>query len=104
MQQATKNSYKFKEPDLHRPEHQSAGHGSSSTSAVESKPIQRTIEKLVRLNLFGLDSDAIDLGGVFSANARRQGWREEEILAVLRDAGSGSYSRLVSVLALHCEW
>ncbi|MDB5854785.1 MAG: hypothetical protein JWR22_2826 [Herminiimonas sp.] len=103
MQQATRGTYKRKQPELYSPGHQSDGLGSSSKSAVQWKPIKRTIEKSVQLNIIGLDCGAIDLGGVFSSNARRQGWSEEEILAVLRDAGSGSYHRVVSVLALHCE-
>lgn len=103
MSQATKGSYKSKQPDLHIPENQSRSLR-SGPSAVQSKPIHRTVEKSVRLNLVGLDGNAFVLGGAFISSARREGWREEEIRAVIRDATSGNYHRLVHVLALHCEW
>lgn len=104
MSQATESLYECIRPDLHRSEQQSGGLHSSSSPVVQARPIHRTVEKSVRLNLIGLDGNAIVLGGAFISSARCQGWREEEIRAVIRDATSHNYQRLLHVLALHCEW
>ena len=104
MSQATKRIHECKRTDSQGSKHQSGGLGSSSSSVVPAMPIHRTIEKSVRLNLSGLDGNAFVLGGAFISSARSEGWREDEIHAVMRDAMSDNYQHLVHVLALHCEW
>ena len=52
----------------------------------------------VKLNLVGLDGNAFSLMGAFSTAARRQGWGQEEIQAVLDDCTSGDYNHLLCTL------
>lgn len=59
--------------------------------------------KRVRLTLVGLDGNAFALLGAFRRAARRQGWTEEEIAAVMEDATSGDYVHLLSVLMEVCD-
>jgi hypothetical protein len=61
------------------------------------------INKKVKLKLVGLDGNAYNLLGAFSAVAKRQGWTREEINVVRTDAMSSDYSHLVSTLASYCK-
>jgi len=61
------------------------------------------VDKKVKLQLVGLDSNAFALMGAFQKNARRQGWSPEEIKKVLDEARSGDYDHLVGTLDSHCE-
>jgi len=62
------------------------------------------MDKRVRLNLVGLDGNAFALMGAFSRQARREGWTNAEIDAVLAEAMSDDYTHLVGVLADHCDY
>lgn len=57
----------------------------------------------VHLNLVGIDGNAFALMGAFSKQARREGWKQEEITAVLDEAKSGDYDHLIATLADHCD-
>ena len=59
--------------------------------------------KKVDLELVGLDGNAFALMGAFQRQARKEGWSKEEIDVVLKDAMSGDYDHLLSVLVVHCE-
>jgi hypothetical protein len=41
--------------------------------------------------------------GVFQRQARKEGWTEEEIDAVLDEAKSGDYDHLLATIIAHCE-
>lgn len=56
-------------------------------------------KRKVALRIVGLDGNAFVLLGAFRSQARREGWSEDEIEEVLKDARSGDYPHLVSVIA-----
>lgn len=57
----------------------------------------------VNLELVGLDGNAFSVMGAFSNQARRDGWSEPEIDAVLEDAMSGDYNHLLATIMDNCE-
>jgi hypothetical protein len=61
------------------------------------------MKKKIKLKLVGLDGNAFALMGAFQRQARREGWNQSEIKAVLDDCMSGDYNHLLSVLVQHCE-
>jgi hypothetical protein len=54
--------------------------------------------KLKTLVLAGKDGNAFAILGRFIICARREGWTEEEIDAVVKKAKSGNYDHLVSTI------
>ncbi len=60
-------------------------------------------KKKVKLQLVGLDGNAFSLMGQFQRQARREGWTQSEIDAVLDDCKSGDYDHLLGVLMEVCE-
>ena len=52
----------------------------------------------VRLNLVGLDGNALNLLGAFGRAARKQGWTEEGVKAVCDEATAGNYDHLLQTL------
>lgn len=61
------------------------------------------IDKKVKLELVGLDGNAFSIMGAFQREARRQGWKDEEIRAVLTEAKSGDYDHLLCTIMDHTE-
>lgn len=59
--------------------------------------------KKVKLKLVGVDGNAFAIMGAFQQQAKREGWTDDEIKAVLDDAKSADYSHLVSTIADHCH-
>ena len=59
--------------------------------------------KKVKMKLVGLDGNAFSLMGEFQKNARKQGWKKEEIDVVLKKCMSGDYNNLLTVLMEHTE-
>lgn len=59
--------------------------------------------KKVSLTLVGLDGNAFALLGAFQRAARKQGWKPEEIKAVMDEATSGDYDHLLQTLIEHTE-
>lgn len=59
--------------------------------------------KKVKMKLVGLDGNAFSLMGAFQENARRQGWKKEEIDVVIKKCMSGDYNNLLCVLMEHTE-
>jgi hypothetical protein len=57
----------------------------------------------VKMKLVGLDGNAFSLMGAFQQNARRQGWKKEEIDVVIKKCMSGDYNNLLRVLMEHTE-
>lgn len=67
-----------------------------------SKTKQKT-PRQISLTLVGLDGNAYAIMGAFQRQARREGWDQKEIEAVLREARSGDYDHLLSVIMRHCK-
>lgn len=63
--------------------------------------MEQTVNKKVNLELVGMDGNAFNLLGAFDAQARREGWTEDEITAVVNEATSGDYDHLLATLVLH---
>lgn len=59
--------------------------------------------KTVLLNLVGLDGNAFVIMGAFSRQAKREGWSQDEIDAVLNEAKSGDYDHLLATIMSHCR-
>ena len=52
----------------------------------------------VKMTLEGIGSSAFMIMGVFSKNARRQGWTKKEIKAVIDECKSGDYDHLIQTI------
>ena len=61
------------------------------------------LNKRVCMNLVGLDGNAFALMGAFSKEAKRQGWKTEEIKAVIDECKSGDYDHLLFTLIQYTE-
>ena len=61
------------------------------------------VEKKVQLDLVGVDGNAFAIMGVFSKQARKEGWSKDEINVVLDKAMSGDYQHLLATIVGHCE-
>jgi hypothetical protein len=59
--------------------------------------------KKVKMSLVGVDGNAFMLMGLFSKNARHQGWNKEEIDVVLKECMSGDYNHLLCTLMDNIE-
>ena len=59
--------------------------------------------KTINLELVGLDGNAFSIMGAFRRQARKEGWKDEEINEVLDKAKSGDYNNLLRVISEHCE-
>lgn len=61
------------------------------------------INKKINLNLVGLGGNAFVLLGAFIKKAKQEGWTDEEVKAVTKEAKSGDYDHLLRTLDDHCE-
>jgi hypothetical protein len=59
--------------------------------------------KKVKLELVGLDGNAFSVMGAFQRAARQQGWKPDEIKAVLDEAMTGDYDHLLATIIEHTE-
>jgi len=57
----------------------------------------------IKLELAGIDGNAFSIMGTFRKAAKKQGWSDSEISAVLDNAMSGDYNNLLAVILSHCE-
>ena len=55
--------------------------------------------KKVKMKLVGMDGNAFSILGRFSEAARKQGWPEEEIVRVRKEAMGGDYDNLLGVIS-----
>jgi len=53
----------------------------------------------VKMKLVGMDGNAFSILGRFSEAARKQGWPEEEIVRVRKEAMRGDYENLLAVIS-----
>lgn len=65
--------------------------------------MKKVINKTVNLDLVGVNGNAFAIMGVFQRQAKREGWAQEEIDTVLKEAKSGDYDHLLATIANHCE-
>lgn len=65
--------------------------------------MENKIGKVLNLELVGVDGNAYAIMGVFSRQARREGWTQEEIDQVLEEAQSGDYNHLLNTIMTYCE-
>lgn len=70
------------------------------TRAIKMKKV---INKTVNLDLVGVDANAFMIMGVFGRQAKREGWKQSEIDAVLNEAKSKDYNHLLATIMNHCE-
>lgn len=61
------------------------------------------VMKKVNLRLVGLDGNAFFLLGAFRRQAKKDGWTQEQIEKVTKEAMSGDYHHLVATLSEHCK-
>ena len=61
------------------------------------------LNKRVCMNLVGLDGNAFSLMGAFSKEAKRQGWKQEEINTVLEECKRADYNHLLFTLMQFTE-
>lgn len=61
------------------------------------------VDKKVVMQLVGLDGNAFSLMGAFKNNARKQGWKKNEIDSVLNECQKGDYNHLLCMLMDHVE-
>jgi hypothetical protein len=61
------------------------------------------VNKKVKLQLAGRDGNAFFLMAAFSHQAKREGWKREEIDAVLAECKKANYEHLLCTLIDHCE-
>lgn len=57
--------------------------------------------KKINLELVGLDGNAYSLMGAFQRQARKEGWTQDEIEAVMKEAMSSDYDHLLQTLIKH---
>ncbi|MFD1063687.1 hypothetical protein ACFQ1Q_10560 [Winogradskyella litorisediminis] len=65
--------------------------------------MKKVIDKTVNLNLIGVNGNAFMIMGVFQRQAKREGWTQAEIDAVLKEAKSSDYNHLLATIENHCE-
>jgi len=65
--------------------------------------MKKVINKTVNLNLIGVNGNAFMIMGVFQRQAKKEGWTQTEIDAVLDEAKSGDYNHLLATIKNHCE-
>jgi hypothetical protein len=63
----------------------------------------QVVNKKVKLNLVGVDSNAFSILGTFNRAARRAGWSQVEITKVTDEATSSDYQHLLGTVLAHCE-
>ena len=65
--------------------------------------MKKIIHKSVSLNLVGLNGNAYALIGAFNRQARKEGWSQDEIDAVVTEAKNGNYVHLLATIENHCQ-
>lgn len=61
------------------------------------------INKKINLSLIGLNGNAFILMGVFSRQAKKENWTQEEINEVLNECKKGDYNHLLQTLIKYTE-
>jgi len=61
------------------------------------------MEKKITLDLTGIDGNAFAVLGAFSKQAKREGWSEDEVGAVITKATRGGYDNLLGTIQAYCK-
>ena len=61
------------------------------------------VNKKVKMNLIGVDSNAFSIMGKFSKNALKQGWTKDEVGEVIDEATNGDYNHLLRTFMKYTE-
>jgi hypothetical protein len=61
------------------------------------------MSKKINLILVGIDGNAYSIMGAFQKQARKEGWKKEEIESVLNEAMSSDYNHLLQTIMSYCE-
>lgn len=65
--------------------------------------MKRVIDKTVDLDLVGVNGNAFMVMAVFKRQAKREGWSDKDIQAVIDEAKSSDYYHLLATIENHCE-
>ena len=65
--------------------------------------MKKQVEKTITLDLEGTNANAFAIMGAFKRQAEREGWSQDEINIVFKQAKSDDYDHLVSTLQLYCK-
>lgn len=65
--------------------------------------MDKVVDKTVQMQMLGEDGNAFAIMGQFQREAKRQGWSQQEIDAVLEEAKSGDYNHLLYTIDNHIE-
>ncbi len=65
--------------------------------------MKKLVNKTVNLDLVGTDGNAFAIMGAFKRQAKKEGWSEDEINAVLDEAKSGDYNHLLATIINYCK-
>lgn len=59
--------------------------------------------KKLKLKLVGVNNNAYSIMDAFESQARKEGWSEEEISAVIQECRSSNYDHLLRTVAKLCR-
>lgn len=62
----------------------------------------KIVDKTVSLSLFDFNGNEYNLLRAFKNQAKREGWKKDEIELVVKEAMKNDYDHLVSTLDDHC--
>lgn len=65
--------------------------------------MKKVVNKTVNLDLTQVNANAFAIMGAFQRQARREGWSQQQINRVLKQAKSKDYNYLLGVIENHCE-
>lgn len=65
--------------------------------------MEKLVNKTVDLDLVGIDGNAWSILGYFRREAKRQGWSNDEIDIVSKQATSGNYDNLLATIMMYIE-
>jgi len=65
--------------------------------------MKKVVNKSVNLELIGVNGNAFMIMGVFQRQAKKEGWTQDEIDLVLKEAKSGDYDHLLATIINYCE-
>lgn len=65
--------------------------------------MKKVVNKTVNLELVGVNGNAFMIMGLFQRQAKREGWSQQEIDLVLKEAKSSDYNHLLATIENHCE-
>lgn len=65
--------------------------------------MKKVVNKIVNLELVGVNGNAFMIMGLFQRQAKSEGWSQQEIDLVLEEAKSSDYNHLLATIENHCK-